>query len=251
MRRLFLILFIICLAGPLIFISFLRAEEEGSVLRLELEKEVKEEPWDIAAFPLGWRIRVTLKNGSIFQGLLSKKTPQKIMLDLSSEKDGINGSIGLYLNQIAFIRRLPQLTPVEEKAARDARQRELEKMRERMAQRKAMEAERREQIKAAREEAMAQATQERRSREEEALLGLLDKFPPEEGWGADRIERIHDNILLYDVFPSPEEEEFMQKFPLWLEALKILERKTTEEAEKTREAERPPEAPPPQRLSNQ
>jgi hypothetical protein len=111
-----------------------------------------------------------------------------------------------------------------------------------MAQRKATAAERGEEFKKAREQARVKTAQETRQREEEALLRLLEKFPPEEGWGADRIERIHDNILLYDVFPSPEEQEFMQKLPLWLEALKTLERKTAEEAEKPKEVEQAQEA---------
>ena len=234
MRRLFLILSFICLAGPLIFPFPLRAEEE--IIRVT-KKEVKLEPFDLKAFPLGSRIMVILKNGSIFKGLLSQKTPQKIKLDLSYEKRGINGRVGLYLNQIASIKRLPHLSPLEEKAARLARQKELEDMRERMAKRKALTAKRREEQKKAQEAAFAREVEERRQREEDALLGLLAEFPPEEGWGADRIERINDNILLYDVFPSPKEQEFMQKFPLWLEALKILERKTAE-AEKAKEAEK-------------
>ena len=115
-------------------------------------------------------------------------------------------------------------------------------MREGMAQRKATAAERSEEFAKAQEQARVKAAQEKRQREEEALLQLLEKFPPEEGWGADRIERIHDSILLYDVFPSPEEQEFMQKLPLWLEALKIRERKTAEEAEKAKEVEQAEEA---------
>ena len=239
MRRLFLILSFICLAGPLIFPSFLRAE--GEIIRVA-KKEVKPEPFDLKAFPLGSRIMVALKNGSIFQGLLAKKAPEKIKLDLSYEKNGINGKVGLYLKQIASIKRLPHLSPLEEKVARLAHQKELKEMRERMAQRKATAAERSEQFKKAREQALVKAAQEKRQREEETLLRLLEKFPPEEGWGADRIERIHDNILLYDVFPSPEEQEFMQKLPLWLEALKILERKTAEEAKKAKEVEQAKEA---------
>ncbi|KPJ58295.1 MAG: hypothetical protein AMS15_08710 [Planctomycetes bacterium DG_23] len=245
MRRFFLILSLTCLAGPLIFASSLRGQEEP--IRI-LKREVKPEPINLEAFSLGWRIRVTLKNGAFFQGLLAEKSAQKIKLDLSGEKDGLNGRLGLYLDQIASIRRLPQLSPVEEEAAKIARQKELEKMRERMTQRKAIEAERKDRIKKAREEALAKATQEKRTSEEQALLRLLEKFPPEEGWGADRIDRIHDNILLYDVFPSPEEEEFMQKFPLWLEALKVLERRAAEEEEKAKEAQRPPEAPAPEEI---
>jgi len=238
MRRFFIIISFVCFASPLIFPSSLRAEEE--TIRLT-KREAEPKPFDLKTFPLGSRIMVILKNGSSFKGLLSKKTPQKIKLDLSYEKDGINGRVGLYLEQIASIKMLPHLSPVEEKAARLARQKELQEMRERVVQRRAMAAKRREELKKAQESAVVKAAQERRKREEEALLLLVQKFPPEEGWGADRIERIHDNILLYDVFPSPEEQEFMQKFPLWLEGLKILEQRTAE-IEKAKEAQEMKEA---------
>ena len=47
---------------------------------------------------------------------------------------------------------------------------------------------------------------------------LLAKFPPSEGWLPERRDEIERRKWVLGVFPTPEEKEFLENFPVWKEA---------------------------------
>lgn len=60
---------------------------------------------------------------------------------------------------------------------------------------------------------------------------LLAKFPPSD-WGADRIKEIKKRSVVNGIYPDADEQEFIDNFDLWKEA---LARKEKEEAEAEKE----------------
>lgn len=46
---------------------------------------------------------------------------------------------------------------------------------------------------------------------------LLDRFPPEEGWGEERADRLERRKWLIGVFPNSDEKAFLSVFPRWRE----------------------------------
>ncbi len=47
---------------------------------------------------------------------------------------------------------------------------------------------------------------------------LLKKFPPEDGWGKEKLENIKWRRVILGLFPAPEEEEFIEVFEDWEKA---------------------------------
>jgi len=53
---------------------------------------------------------------------------------------------------------------------------------------------------------------------------LLKKFPPEDGWGKEKLENIKWRRVILGLFPSPEEKEFIEAFDAWEKAWEAEEK---------------------------
>lgn len=57
--------------------------------------------------------------------------------------------------------------------------------------------------------------------EERKLLRWLEDYPPEKGWGEDKIERLRTNRITLGVYPDKNERRFEDNFETWKQALAL------------------------------
>lgn len=72
-------------------------------------------------------------------------------------------------------------------------------------------------------------------KEKDDFKALLEKFPPEKGWGKEKYQEITTRIARIRVGPTAEENEFVTNFANWEKALE--EKKKEEAAEEKKESE--------------
>ena len=66
---------------------------------------------------------------------------------------------------------------------------------------------------------------------------LLKKFPPEDGWGKEKLEDIKWRQVILSLFPSPEEKEFIEAFDEWEKAGEAEEKEKAKPEKEGKEAE--------------
>lgn len=64
---------------------------------------------------------------------------------------------------------------------------------------------------------------------------LLKKFPPEDGWGKEKLENIKWRQVILGLFPSPEEKEFIEAFDEWEKAWEAEEKEKAKLEEEGKE----------------
>ena len=61
------------------------------------------------------------------------------------------------------------------------------------------------------------------SSEEAELLALLDEFPPEAGWGEEKLQEIERSKIVVGVYPDDKSKRFLEVFSQWQNALRLRE----------------------------
>lgn len=195
------------------------------------------------------RVRVRLRNGNKIKGVVRNgRFVERIHgldfvpADMKAEGAGVR--VWYYDNTTSYI-FLPfreilsytigeRLTDDEVKAiekriereSRIARQRREEQLAKRRANAEG-------EARGAKEEDLAkeaERTAEQRKKED-ALLKLLDEFPPDEGWGEKRVRAIQMRKITVGAFPDARSRRFLEVFPDWRKALEIRKRRDAEAAE--------------------
>ncbi|MEM7201245.1 MAG: hypothetical protein AAF628_13315 [Planctomycetota bacterium] len=69
---------------------------------------------------------------------------------------------------------------------------------------------------------------EARLAEEERLFALLEEFPPEEGWGQEKLNEIQVRKITVGAFPDERSQRFVEVFSEWEEAHRLKTRKSME-----------------------
>jgi hypothetical protein len=150
--------------------------------------------------------------------------------------DNTNSFIFLPYSDIASYRIGERLTAAEigaiEERIRKAQQEADERRRELLAKRKA---------KAEAGEAAKGEAEEEEEKDPFALTPeqqkLLADYPPEDGWGAERVREIQIREITVGVFPDAKSKYFIDNFEEWLKAKGIVDAKKRAEAEaKAKEA---------------
>lgn len=70
---------------------------------------------------------------------------------------------------------------------------------------------------------------------EAALLALIEEFPPDEGWGEERINQINIRRLTIKVFPNAKERRFIEVFEQWKQGRDLWIAKKAKDAEAKRD----------------
>lgn len=63
---------------------------------------------------------------------------------------------------------------------------------------------------------------------EEKLLGLLVEFPPQAGWGTEKVEEIERAKIVVGAYPDAESRRFLAVFGQWKEAMELSKRRLAE-----------------------
>ena len=89
-------------------------------------------------------------------------------------------------------------------------------------------------------EEVAETLEERHAREvgEAKLLALLEEFPPDDGWGEQRLHEIQMRKITIGAYPDKQSQRFIDIFGDWQRAVKLQAAKDAEA-----EAEEPPPSP--------
>ena len=68
-------------------------------------------------------------------------------------------------------------------------------------------------------------------KEEARLLSLLKEYPPDDGWGPEKIKEIERRKLVIGAFPDDESRRFMEIFEDWMKAVELKEKLDAEKAQ--------------------
>ena len=192
------------------------------------------------------RLRVRLKNGNKIQGVVKNgRLIEKVdglhfvSTDSMSRGAGIrlwyydntNSYIFLPFATIASYRVGERLSShqilaierkidVDRKATEDARKAYLAR-KEAERRRRAGE----EETGDSEDEAQRRLEELARAAEENRLLALLDEFPPEDGWGENKVQEIEVLRVTVGVFPDEKDKRFLEIFSDWLKALELRKAK--------------------------
>ncbi len=166
----------------------------------------------------GDHVNLLMKSGQDFEGHVVAVEPAAVVLDFTFSPQQLAGVVTFSKTEVAVVLRLPELTK-EEKADR------LERRRQR-----ALEARERWSITVSTDlkgkpEALAltpEQEEERRQAEEEREVArhraVLEEFPPEQGWGPERLAQIRRRHFILGMPVTRAEWRFWQVFDQWSEA---------------------------------
>lgn len=211
---------------------------------------------------LGDRVQITFRSGGTITGQLVRNPvgqPQKpapkagetaapeagidyakqpsLTVDMSWEYPGLEGSMTVNKKEIKDIRKLQSLDKEtmdrlmkqraeirkalerqnddnKAKSAKTAKEGEEERLR--------LEAEKKKELEL---KGTADSDLERLKRAGEGLK-LLKKFPPEAGWGPDKLKEITQKTQRKNAVVTPEESEFVLNYQLWSEAKTAMDAAT-------------------------
>ncbi len=197
------------------------------------------------------KVRVRLRNGESLVGVVKEgrfiEKPQGLEFvpaDIRTKGAGIrlwyydntDGYIFIPYTLIRTYKVIRTLTDVEIKEIRDRilayRRRAAEEGKKRLEELARRKKEMAEEEKAAQKlEKLAKDIEAKKKREaeEKRLLALVKEFPPEEGWGPDKIEEIRIRKVALGVFPDARSKRFIQVYEDWKKGVALLEKKKAEE----------------------
>lgn len=144
--------------------------------------------------------------------------------------DNTNSYIFLPFEGIARYKIGARLTEVQIKKIEErieARTKSAEEKRQaaqaRLKARQALEEGKKKGEEEAAEEVVSEEEKAAKEKEQRRLLALLDEFPPERGWGPEKIKEIERRKIAIGAFPDEKSKRFMGIFEEWMKALKLKE----------------------------
>jgi len=171
----------------------------------------------------GDHVNLLLKTGQNFEGQVVAVEPTSIILDFTFSRQRIAGIITFPKANVAVVMRLPELTR-EQKALRlERRRQQALKARERWSMIASTDLKGKPQALSLTPE---QKEEHRRAQEEEEVersRALLREFPPEQGWGPQRLAQIRRRHFILGIPLTYPEWRFWQVFDQWSEAMTIVE----------------------------
>jgi len=205
------------------------------------------------------RVKVKLRNGNKITGVVksgrfieSVDSLDFVPADMTTPGAGIrvwyfddtNSFIFMSFDSIASYRIGARLTDVQVQQieARIAAERtRVQAMRKAMVERKRLEKLARDEDKAEREAegdvaengettkptkpADVDPMAKQQAKENTELMALLDEFPPEEGWGQEKVAEIQRRKIVLHVFPDEKQQRFLDVFDKWKQALSVRQQR--------------------------
>jgi hypothetical protein len=185
------------------------------------------EPVALESLAKGDRVLLLMKNGQQFEGHLAELTPASLTLDFTFSRQKMTGLVTFPRQEVAGARRLSALTKEEREVI-------LEKRRQGLLQAQAVWTETVGPTAAApakpAEPTAEQKAAEERAAEEKQIAdyrALLAEFPPDQGWGPERLAEIRYRYLMratgalgrpIGLALTYQEQRFLQIFDQWSEA---------------------------------
>jgi hypothetical protein len=163
----------------------------------------------VAKLEVGKAVEVTLKSGWAVKGKVLRISTDSVTLDVSSGAAASSGTLTVASDSIISVRPIDKV-PVFEPTTPAPRPPKPEPRTPTPSPTPSPEAERHE---------------------------LLKKFPPEDGWGKEKLEDIKWRQIILSLFPSPEEKEFIEAFDEWEKAWEAEEKEKAKPEKEGKEAE--------------
>ena len=168
-------------------------------------------------------VTVMLRNGQNFEGHVVKVSETSLTLDFTLSLQQVAGEVTFPLPSILVAKRLPPLTPEDRRKRLELRRQKAMEARERWTRTVLTAVER-----AAEGAELTPEQQEQRRRAEERrqieeYRTILLEFPPEEGWGPERLAQIRWQHFIVGPMPTNQEWRFWQVFDQWSEAHTMVE----------------------------
>lgn len=191
-----------------------------------------------AGLRVGDRIEVSLKNEGRFKGIVKRLTPSEVGIDISLEYVRMNGVLTLSTAEILAVKKLAEMSREEkeritaekagyiERAEAEHKKREEEKKKmddddfERAA--KLLEGEE----TPKKDDKVSQAVE--KAKRYAQGLELLQKFPPKDGWGQEKLDDLKARFVRIKVPLTESEREFVNNYDLWKESKESLEKEVKE-----------------------
>lgn len=171
----------------------------------------------------GDHVNLLMKSGQHFEGHVVALTPKAVTLDFTFSRQNVTGVVTFPKAEVAVVMRLPQLTKEEREARLERRRRRVREARQRWSA--VISSELAGKSETAR--LTPEQEEERRRAEEERQVeryrALLREFPPEEGWGPERLAQIRRRHFILGLPVTYPEWRFWQVFDQWSEAKTIVE----------------------------
>jgi hypothetical protein len=163
----------------------------------------------VAKLEVGKAVEVTLESGWAVKGKVLRISTDSVTLDVSSGAAASSGTLTVASDSIISVRPIDKV-PVFEPTTPAPRPPKPEPRTPTPSPTPSPEAERHE---------------------------LLKKFPPEDGWGKEKLEDIKWRQVILSLFPSPEEKEFIEAFDEWEKAWEAEEKEKAKPEKEGKEAE--------------
>lgn len=197
---------------------------------------VASSPDSLKDLRVGDRIEVTLKNESVIRGTIDFLTDTHLGVDISLEAVNLNGILTLKVADVETAAKLRKISRDDaekmlalkkadaERLAAESRRQEEELKKRAEAEVKAQEDELLKTLKVE-EKSKADEVMEKMARLSEGLA-LLKKFPPDAGWGDEKLAALKAQFLKTKVPLAEDERNFVNNFSLWKEAKAYVEKET-------------------------
>ncbi len=160
------------------------------------------------------RLRVVNRQGGTVTGRAVGVQSGNLQIDVSDEGLGVDGVFGLPTANVATLTALVPLTADRKKAARDASAAYLADLRAKIAAGKVAGPA----PSAPAIESTSVVPAAVPTRGELPDEPLLDKYPPEEGWGPDKVEAITFQSIVLHLPPEGKDKTFLVDYDQWREA---------------------------------
>ena len=190
------------------------------------EEAARDEVGEIVALTKltkGDHVNLLMKSGQNFEGHVAALGPETITLDFTFSRQQVAGVVTFPKAEVAVVMRLPPLSKEEKETRLDRRRQRVRKARERWTMVASTEL-------VGKPEALKltpEQKEERRRAEEERQIeqyrALLREFPPQEGWGPERLAQIRRRHFILGMPVTYPEWRFWQIFDEWSEARTLVE----------------------------
>lgn len=189
---------------------------------------------------VAYQVKVVLKHGAEFAGVVQDR-PTVTFFEKNTSMDlnrvdkrarinlyyvgGMNGMMGVYLNQARSVDRLDSLTSEQLTSMRSGIDRRLEVVRqqdqERIERQRKYRDEMRKKKEAEARERKKQEEAQASTKSAEGQLKWILKFPPDKGWGPKKKAELYQRGVTIGIFPNAEEQEFLDHFDEWMKQYEI------------------------------
>ncbi len=222
-----------------------QAAESGDALRVRIHERITEMRAAISeGLPVITNVRVSVKlrnghkiSGVVKQGRFIERVDGLDFAPADVATPGAGLRIWYYNNSNSYVflpfgaitsykigARLTDLQVKEIEAKIDADRKRADEARRDYLDSKAQRNGDEEGDGAAAEDGQALSEQQARRREEERLLALLEEFPPEQGWGAEKLTELRVRKITVGVYPDASAQRFIEVYKDWERALALRER---------------------------